>query len=114
MKDNSSFDEIFESTMREDPGFALPNDFAKGVNARIARQLAAKLQMKLMARYALFIAFFVGLVLLSNYTITNSYPEYESYVVSTYWVVLIAIITLFLFFMDKVVLSYLEAKKFNS
>ncbi len=110
MNDTGNFDKIFEEAMRQEPGFKLPDYFVKGVNEQIARKLAFKVQLKMMVQYAIILLVAVALVVLINIIVPVYFPEYLKYTVSSGLIAMLAFVVLFVMFMDKVVLGYLEMK----
>lgn len=108
MNTEERYDEIFESAMREDPGYKLPNSFVDGVSSRIARKLALKIQVRMLWRSALILVGLTLLVFVFNYFIASYYPKLEKFTINGYFMVVVTVVVLFILFMDRVVLSYLE------
>ena len=111
MKNNSSFHDQLESTLREDPGYALPAGFADGVTERIARKLAFRLHLRNIWRFALVLAAFTGLNFAADAVVARYFPQYAAFTLNGYLVAAFAFFVLFILFMDKVVLGYLELRK---
>lgn len=108
-----NFDELFDSTMHQDPGYALPKSFVQGVNARIARNLAFKIQVKMLGRSAIVLALLTVVVFVASFVVNTYYPKYAEFTISGYVAAGVAFFILFLLFMDRVVLSYLENRQQN-
>lgn len=113
MSRQQQFDELFDSAMRQDPGYVLPSSFMQGVNDRIARKLAFRIQVKTMIQSAIILALITGGTFAANYIIGRFFPKYAEFSINGYAVAGIAILVLFLLFMDKIVLGYLENRRQN-
>lgn len=110
MKEKHNFDDLFESAMRQEPGYQLPDYFIKGVNERLARKLAFRVHLKMMGGYVIILASILGLMLAGNYIIAHYLPKYSDYTVSLNVAGGLAFLVLFILFMDRVVLSYLASR----
>lgn len=110
MNKQKDFDELFESAMRQEPQYVLPVDFMKGVSEQIARKMALRVQLKMMAGYVIILGSLLVLMFGGNYIIEHYLPKYVSYVFSLNIAGGLALLVLFVIFMDRVVLSYLESR----
>ncbi|WP_320054817.1 hypothetical protein [uncultured Acetobacteroides sp.] len=113
MSKQQNFDELFESAMRQDPGYRLPKSFLQGVNDRIARKLAFQIQLKVLGRTAIVLTLLTVAVFVGNYVINTFFPKYAEFTISGYVAAVVAFLILFLLFMDRVVLGYLENRQQN-
>ena len=113
MSKQNNFDEFFESAMRQDPGYGLPKSFLQGVNDRIARKLAFRIQLKMLGRTAIVLALLTLAVFVGNYVVNAFFPKYAEFTISGYVVAGVSFLILFLLFMDRVVLGYLENRQQN-
>ena len=113
MSKQHNFDEFFESAMRQDPGYGLPKSFLQGVNDRIARKLAFRIQLKMLGRTAIVLALLTVAVFVGNFVVNAFFPKYAEFTISGYVVAGVSFLILFLLFMDRVVLGYLENRQQN-
>lgn len=113
MSKQHNFDELFESAMRQDPGYGLPKSFIQGVNDRIARKLAFRIQVKMLGRTAIVLALITAFVFVGNFVVARFFPKYAEFTISGYVAAGVAFLILFLLFMDRVVLGYLENRQQN-
>jgi hypothetical protein len=113
MSKQHDFDEFFESAMRQEPGYELPRSFLQGVNDRIARKLAFQIQLKMLGRTAIVLALLTVAVFVGNYVVNAFFPKYAAFTISGYIAAGVAFLILFLLFMDRVVLGYLENRQQN-
>ena len=84
MSKQHNFDEFFESAMRQDPGYGLPKSFLQGVNDRIARKLAFRIQLKMLGRTAIVLALLTVAVFVGNYVVNAFFPKYAEFTISGY------------------------------
>lgn len=113
MSKQHNFDDFFESAMRQEPGYELPKSFIQGVNSRIARKLAFKIQVKMLGRTAIVLALLTAVAFAGNYVVNAYFPKYAEFTISGYVVAGVSFLILFLLFMDRVVLGYLENRQQN-